>query len=461
MARSIHTTQRDIEEAKRFDFSEDQRRDQLVKDLEEQASIKRRIKRHVSRERSKPEDHLKPTDSEMIPVVVKREGAYVHYPASAEDIRAVMHLLPAGTLDGLHSVELCFGEDRQETDSEIYQDDQDPYTGRLGVEILPSVFSGRCLGTYSTGESRIKLYAYVYNSSLSDREMWECYLRLHMLSSLVHEIAHHYDFSMRVARGRWRMDDRDKGEIYAESVQHKWMQDYIIPYIKQAYQEQIKALGNWIEHHGGVSIPLDLLAGDPRTSMKNGLINITRAWFDVPSAVGQLAKSVYEGKALTETRLGFACDLHYGDDYDRALKIIEDVLAHEPENLEALALKGDIYEHQERYAEARELAEYVVKLDETRENAWHVLAGVYEELEEWLGLIEATTRLLENLELAPMPQARYLCSRAKARLELGDHDGALSDIEAVETIKWRSLKGAPPWIRRKIKELRLVIRQPF
>ena len=37
----------------------------------------------------------------------------------------------------------------------------------------------------------IRLYAYVYDAALPNREMLEVYLRLRMLSTLLHEIAHH------------------------------------------------------------------------------------------------------------------------------------------------------------------------------------------------------------------------------------------------------------------------------
>lgn len=454
MSRSIHTTRHNIEEMKCWNFSDSERRKRLIVELEEQAAIKRRTKRRVKEDRSCFEMPLQPVDVEQIPIVVNDTGKYIHYPASPDDIRSVMRLLPIGVMDGASRIELCLGADYQNIESSLYNDNEDPYTGRIGCEVLPDVYCGRCQAIYTTGESRIRLFAYVYDLDMPDRSMWECCLRLEMLSSFVHEVAHHYDFMMRVARGRWRMDDHDKAEIYAESIQHDWVEDYIVSYIKQAYSEQVKNLDDWIQYYGGASVSLLQIAGDPRTTAKNGLINISKAWFSISSAIGNLAKSVANGESLPQTRLGFARDLHYSELYELALQIIDDVLAENPDDLEALTLKADIYEHQEQHQEARVLAESAVQKDDSCEDAWRVLVNVYEEINNWQGLQDATTILIDKAKLGAIPKSSMLLSRARAKFELGDSAGALADLDVIDAIQWNSPRGTPTWIIRRIAELR-------
>lgn len=152
MARSIHTTRRHIEESRRWDVSDSEHRDKLISGLEGETAVKRRVKSRVRRERAVGGELLPPTDIELIPIVVKDNGPCIHYPASADDIRHVMRLLPGGVLDGLNGVELCLGADRQDEDSGFDQDEPDPHTGRIGRETLPGVFSGRVLAVYTSGE---------------------------------------------------------------------------------------------------------------------------------------------------------------------------------------------------------------------------------------------------------------------------------------------------------------------
>ncbi|MFC1834091.1 hypothetical protein ACFL2Q_05070 [Thermodesulfobacteriota bacterium] len=105
-----------------------------------------------------------------------------------------MMRLPMGVTEGLADVVLSLGGG---ADGE-----PDPYTERYGCEILPGVFSG-LQGRYYPGDAVIEIHAYVYDSNLADREMWELYLRLRMLSTLVHEFGNHYDHAHRETRGPW------------------------------------------------------------------------------------------------------------------------------------------------------------------------------------------------------------------------------------------------------------------
>jgi tetratricopeptide (TPR) repeat protein len=343
--------------------------------------------------------------------------------------------------------------DRQEDDSEFCRGEPDPYTGRIGSEVLPGVYSGRCKGLYNLSNAKVRLFAYVYDPLLLSREMWECYLRLHMLSTFVHEAAHHYDSTMRVARGRWRMDDKRKVEIYAECEQHDWTREVVISYTEQAYPQELKSLTTWIEHHGGVSIPLPMLAGDPRASVDNGSVNAVSVFFSVPGAISQLAQGVAGNEDLTQTRLQFARELHYGERYELALPAIERVLEDNPDNLEALALKADIYEHQGRCTEAKTIVNATLAKDAGHKDSLWVMMDICEQTGDWIGLLNASSYLLSQCDLSFGEDIQVSLRQVRAYMGLGDHAQSTATLQAMEEHDWGS-DGMPGFWRRRVDELK-------
>src|SRR5690242_17312273 len=67
---------------------------------------KRRIKWLSARERRAAAHELPPVDPGSIAIVVRDRGPYVHYPASADDVRAILHRVPPGAVDGIGTIEL-------------------------------------------------------------------------------------------------------------------------------------------------------------------------------------------------------------------------------------------------------------------------------------------------------------------------------------------------------------------
>lgn len=311
MSRSIHETRRDLSEALR-DGADAKR----VEYLRAQLATKRRIKERSQEERRS--SAVEPGGVEAVPVCVRDTGPFLHYPASIDDIRAVMRLLPRGALDGLATVELCSGIAYQRgfTKTHTYSE-PDPHVGRYGYETLPGVFVGRTLGTYWPSRRRIRVYAFVYDEVKTDARLWDVYLRLKMLATFIHEAAHHYDHSLRVARGRWRADSTTKNEMYAKNFEHEWVQQYVVLYLQRTYAEPWQALDAWITHHGGCSVPLSTLAGEPRTTNKRGRVRIQGGLFSVEEALESLCRHVAEGMPLTDTRLWFAEQLHWAEYYTK------------------------------------------------------------------------------------------------------------------------------------------------
>jgi hypothetical protein len=198
VARSIHTTRRDLEEARQWLFADRERREAELKQLREQLSKKRQIKDTVKERRVRQDVLSVAASPESISIRMADQSASVHYPAGPADVLAVLRRIPSGVLEGLVSIDLCLGSEIQEESEEDLEGAFcDPLIGRIGFEHLPAVYCGRILGQYHPDSARIFLCAYVYDENLPEREMWELYLRLSMLATLVHEIGHHYDMSAR------------------------------------------------------------------------------------------------------------------------------------------------------------------------------------------------------------------------------------------------------------------------
>ena len=226
----------------------------------------------------------------------------------------------------------------------------------------------------------------------------------------------------------------------------------MIPYLEQTYSEPLQELDAWICQHGGVSIPLSKLAGDPRVTAKNGFIYIDKTDFGIPSAFHTLAEDVVKGESLIDTHIQFARGLHYGENYVEAMEILDKLLTTETDNLEAITLKAEIYGHEEKYDLALPLIERVLAVDKTIRNAWEILADICEFRCDWKGLLNATDYILDNFELSTTSAARLLLDHAHARKELGDIAGMEIDLEDVEAIEWTRQR--PPYIQRRIDEIR-------
>ena len=224
---------------------------------------KHRVKRAVREERSITPGFVQPVDTDTIPISVRDEGPFVHYPASPDDIRNVMYLLPRGSLDGLRSVELALGSYEQDEPTETDGASPDPYVGRVSHEILPGIYAGETLAIYLTGRARIRVHAYVYDRGRPDCEAWEPVLRAAMLASFVHEVAHHDDRTRRVARGRWTMAHRRHTERYAQACENAWVDRCVIPYVRETYHHELVALVESVIDRPDAEAMLEPILNDP------------------------------------------------------------------------------------------------------------------------------------------------------------------------------------------------------
>lgn len=424
MSRSIHTTRRDLAQLARSDYANRVERSNKIQRIGQELRKKRAIKAQIVLARHQAQVHTPlPLAVDLIPIDVYDQSDWVHYPASEQDIRAVMCRLPPGELNGITRIVLCLGEDEQLGG---YGCEPDPLVGRNGIETLPGVFCGGCLGVYLWDTATIKLFAYIYDAdTLPDKVIRELYLRLQVLSTLVHEIAHHKGELTRGRRGRWGILSDDTSERYAHRQERHWMKEIVVPYLEEAYPDEIRAFSEWMTHYGGVSLPLASFADDA----------IYRD-FPLSSAVESLAAAVDAGESLRKARLGFAHDLRLALHYDAALQCIARVLAEDVEDVETLALQATTYGRQERYEEAESAAKAALALDATCEDAWHVLVDVCKARADWRGVEAATSKLIEQSE-RPLLWERI--DRVRARLELGDFAGAEADIQALAQLPHKNI----------------------
>jgi hypothetical protein len=297
MARSIHATRRDRETLHRTDFADPERKAEQAKQIRQALTTKRTIKAQVAEQRQA--QPMPPTGLDVLPIFVHNAGAFVHFPAGPEDLRAVMARLPRGVLDGTGAITLSLGTDAQRDENGQFPDylDRDPFTGRTGYETLPGVFTGRVLGQHFPDSAQIFVYACVYDpAALPVGGGWELYLRLRMLSTFVHEVAHRFDASARVARGRWRRDREEAREIYAEHRQQEWTQQIVVPYLEETYPDEVAAFLAWVTHHGGTPLSLGFLAGNARSTAKGGRVDVYNGFFSINGALEQLARDVADAE---------------------------------------------------------------------------------------------------------------------------------------------------------------------
>jgi len=196
---------------------------------------KRRVKRGVAQARAQESRTPTSLGAEAIPSVVVDDSANaLFFPASLDDFHAVLRALPTGATDGILSIRLEAGV-RYVNELAPVSDQEDPLIGRRGEEIHPGVYAPSILGTYDPVSNDVRVFGFARapDANVSPWQLHE--LRYSMLWTLVHEVAHHFDHTSRVARGRWLMDNREKAERYADATAMRWCREVVVPYLVERY----------------------------------------------------------------------------------------------------------------------------------------------------------------------------------------------------------------------------------
>ncbi len=438
MSRSIHSTRRDLENAHRAVYSDPARKRAEVRRLRDALEQKRTIKECVLEERRSPPAHDGFAEAGAVPIRVADEGYYVHYPAGVKDLQALMERLPLGVLDGISEIVLDLGKEEQAGVDDDPSAPTDPWTGRLGAEVFPGIFCGPLLGRRFS-DAHITLYAYVYDSQDPGLRNWMFLLRLRSLSTFVHEVAHHFDHTRRVARGRWLAIGEQKVESFAEQIQQSWTLQFVLPYLQQTYPQELEAMQQWLEHYGGTRLPIELLSWDPALKPFN---------FNMRQALEELAREVASGSDVKASRLYFALQLHYCELYEPALDVINLLLANEPDDSGALTLRGDIFVHQRRFEEAAQTVSAVLARSPSDVEAFIVLADAMEGLRRFDRVVEITTRIA-SIASDDYLRLRAVEQRAWAFLATGMKSDAERDILTLEA---SGRADAAKWAKRLRKK---------
>lgn len=373
VAGSIHTTWRDYWEKQRYDYADPESKAEALSGIRQALLRKRVIKRQHKAERKATAIPFSPVEPETLRIEVRDEGEHVHYPLKAADVRAVLEVLPAGIAEGLSSVTFCLGKAYMRTYSQGA--DRDPYTGRVGSEsVMTGVFLPPVLGTYNYQTNRIFLYAYIYNFSLPLDLAVQAYLKLRMLTTFLHELAHHEDNRKRIARGRWLGAYDTKAEDYAYRRQAELADDSLESLLFERYPIEMKALSGWVEAHGGYRLPV-------RELLKGGQV------FTAADAVESLFMEAEKGSSKAPLQLLFARKLYYAGYHDGALSILEGIFSANPNHMESSVLIADIYRHKGDLNQAEMYALKVLSREPKQDTALSVLCDVYFEKANWTGLV--------------------------------------------------------------------------
>jgi len=416
LSRSRHATRRALREEARWDWRSPEARKprlaELRKDLREKRTIKRQV---IEERRDGGRAVLEPVDVDAIPIRVKDEGLYVHYPAGPEDLREVLRRLPPGIANGIEAIELVLGREVQEefARKEGLDPDVDPFTGRRGAMGPPGVHCGHVLGTYWSPGGLVSLYAYVYDPAFANRSVKETYLALRFLCTFVHEIAHHEDRMLRMGRGRWRYDSKEKKEAYAESTARAWVEEAAVPYLREKHGARLAELESWIEAHAGVRIPCEWLCGDPRS---NEVGDLSRVFGGIVRCFEDLLEDVESGEDARTIRRNLALHVHYNGHYAFAIEVVDALIREDPDDLESLTARADFLNHLDRNEEASEILRRVLSRNPDLEEAWHVGALVARDVRDWAAVLEATEN---DLRLAGKRSSYIVALQARALLELG------------------------------------------
>ena len=404
MSRSIHATRQTLAKARRQNYADPSLKAATVRRERLALNQKRRIKRQMRRASADARQTTAadpvldgtPVDVATIAIETAVEGdpRFVHPAASPEDLRALLAALPPGTADGLSRITSTLGKRYiAGSDNEEWLQ-PDPLTGRIGSELFRGVYDGAILGVYLAWSAGIRLHAYVYDpKKLPLPRPWcELYLRLQALVTFVHELAHHFDYTRRVARGRWLARGKQCVEQYAEAREYAWGREYVVPLLRRLYPEEARGLEEWIAHHGGLQVPLEWLVPAP----VNGTVERQAAPpFDLRTAFESWLDDVETpGSDLFVSRHNFAWALHYADQYTPCLQAIDRLLADFSPTAELWSFRADTLVHLERWDEATTAARHALDLDPLWLDAWEQLGWVAANLQDWPELLANTRHRL-------------------------------------------------------------------
>lgn len=419
---------------------------------------KHAVKLQVGEERRCPEPPSlsRPTS---IQIDVESPLPRVHHALSADDVLSLLAALPAGATDGIARIHLCLGKEYMAEQAVEGEPQPDPWTGRLGYENLPGIYTGYILGTYSPWSGCISIYAWVYDeeslSRVLPRAASMAYMRLRAAKSLLHEVAHHHDF-LRVRRGRWIPFREGRREHYAEQREHAWMDEIGLAWLEHRFPTETAALVQWLTEFAGIKIPLSFIAGDTRDMGRDGRRQNSRTInYPVEYFVADLAEGPLPPRPSAETALAFALSARLANEYEISLRVTERARQRHPELIAALRGSASSLYFLKRYEEAWRLTDRILSQSITDADVWDLRARILTRQKRWQDLLvlcveweAALPYLIENKGLARIRAVAY--GGLEQWEEMEKSIALRSDLREAKDVAWfreriyRDIGIAPP-----------------
>jgi ribosomal protein L20A (L18A) len=325
---SKHSTWRDFKRAikcennSEIDYNEAVRKSNTIyRELTSKHYIKRKalqlrkIRKSYKFIESVPNDKFYSYDDmpiERIYKVQEENLEGIFFPLFLDDINEILNELPSSMTFNLKEIKLTHND---------YEKN----------EILPGIWSSNILGTAFIGRNKINLYGYkIERDKHSFIEPLRFYLKVNAMGTLIHEIAHHYDFTLNYSRkGRYKDTKGLDEEEYAKHVERDFYINKISKYIEEKYTDKYMEFIKWMEDIG--CLPLELKYFDPGAIKNPGYYLLSNFFWNF-----------YDGKDSVELNFILAEDLFNVGEIEASERYINYILKNEPSNEKAQKLCKDI-----------------------------------------------------------------------------------------------------------------------
>lgn len=154
-------------------------------------------------------------------------------PVTLADMRAAMRGLPADSCRGVRSVRVCEWIPHHARYIRLGNLDFKHRFGAMREWFQDWIYIPRVGGCFNIQSGRIDLHYFGGSGGWRPTPVERATVKGIFLETLIHEIAHAYDRAHRVLRGRWRMDDGNHREAYAEMMAATWCRVALWPYLRQ------------------------------------------------------------------------------------------------------------------------------------------------------------------------------------------------------------------------------------
>ena len=454
MSRSIHSTRADYNKEYYFDYTDEKAKESNLEKISDAVFKKSRLKKDIIKARKRADSeftHSLPIEIEAINITFDEESDLLHFPVTKEDVLGVLEYMPKDILIGLDSINFCL-DDKLEKYIEKWCFDKRFAPEKLTLEHEAII---DILGYYITPESKIQVFPFIYSKESIKLDVIIPFLKMRMLSTLIHEIGHHDDFMRRNGRGILFNLNSKKDEVYAENFEQIWAKKAVLPYLYKAYPDDYERLTNWIHEFGGIEIPLEVFFGEKTESFFTNYIGSLMSLF----------QDVMDGKSKYEYQERFASNLRSADYYEKSLSAYDLMLVNYPNDSKILTEKARVLIDLKRFEEARDCALQAFELDNNSVYAMLSLCKIYFELEIFEKCLEFGNLGYETNKEDLWLNTIFLDYMAHSNLLLNNYtfidELKLEELAKSTIFKMQAYKAISLLIQKKYEEGRIILNEYF